>query len=238
LMETIPPLVGAVVNFARAVLPAFRRVASYLRGKGGKIFQQLRNTFSNISNELGMVFAAIVKALPPLLKLGGTIASVLLPVLALLIEAIAFIAKGINGWITIFATVAKILEGTFGAAIRAITNPIETLESAIVTTTNALIKLLNLARQVPGIDFGRIQQISAGGVSASLAQASAAQTRTRSTRRPASNLRASERRRLREQNGGELPPIEIRGDTGVIEEAGYRGADRRIREERRTVRRR
>jgi hypothetical protein len=238
LMQTIPPLVGAVANFARAVLPAFRRVTSYLNGSGSAVFNQLRRTFMSISDELGMFLGAVVRALPPLLKLGGTLAKGLLPILALLAEVIGFVAKGINGWITIFGMVAQVLKGPFGQAIRAVTNPIQTLQSLIVTTANAVIRLINLLNELPGVSFQDMDTISTGGVSSAVAGARGAQTRSRSTRRPASNLRASERRRLSEQNGGELPPIEIKGDTAVIEEAGFRGADRRVNEERRNVRRR
>jgi len=240
-MQTIPPLVGAMVDFGRMVLPAIRKVVSYLKGEGGAIFKQLQATWQRISDELVIFIGAVVKALPPLIKLGGIIAEGVLPILTLLVQIIGFLAKGINGIITLGERIVNFFASKFPGSIQLAAAALSAFATSLQFIINLGIRLYNLftkiANLMPGIDLGQVSLIGPGGGPGGGMGAASTMTAPQGTRRPQTELRASTRRRMREENGGELPPIKVVGDTEAIKSAGYEGADQRLNEERRKYKR-
>lgn len=232
-MEAIPPLVGAMTEMARTVMPTLRRIISFIKGEGRSILDQFQQTWVRISDELVAFAKAIIRLLPHLIQLGGILAEGTLPLLTAFINGVTLLIRGINWLILTGEAFVAWLNSGFNAAIEATLNLFDQFAASIKIMVNLVIRLYNafvqLANVIPGVNMGKaeLMDVDAGmGVSKS--------ARTQSTRRPRTELRASTRRRRSED---ELPPIEVKGDTGVVEDVAWRTADQRVGEERRRVRR-
>jgi len=145
-MQTIPPLVGAMADFARAVLPALRRVTAFIGGSGASAFRMLQGTFTRIADEVGRLLGAIIGLLPTLIRFGATIVETFGPALTLTVTLLDGFLEGVNALVSLIPSqlipVIKVLGAVLiGTLVAASLTPASLAIAGVVLAIGALVKV-------------------------------------------------------------------------------------------------
>jgi phage-related minor tail protein len=144
-MQTIPPLVGAMADFARAVLPALRRVASFIGGRGSNAFRTLERSFMRMSTALGMIAVSVIDLLPTLIKFGTTLVQLFGPTLSVVVSLLDGFLEAVNGLASVIPSrlmpvLGALISLIVGGLIAASLTPATIAIAGVVVAVGALSK--------------------------------------------------------------------------------------------------
>jgi len=169
-MTIIPQITGAMMDLARRALPVFESFVAFVGQRGPQAFTLLVESFRRTRDEFAQLLGATVSALPPLLRLGNTVTTVLVPALSGLISGLGRAVAVFNDLprpLRRGATAAGLLGSAFVVAVPAVTaiagaisallGPLGAAVIAISTLAGAWVADIGGMRKATARVFGAIQ---------------------------------------------------------------------------------